>query len=58
MLGAVGKFWRPVVKCFRASRASFPDLANPGYGKVVWSTTHPYPSNTRNRVGDTGRANG
>ena len=43
VLGAVGKFWRPVVKWVPCEPRGFPDFAEPGYGKVVWSfTTHPY----------------
>lgn len=43
VLGAVGKFWRPVVKWFPCEPRDFLDFAKPGYGKVVWSfTTQPY----------------
>ncbi|WP_086664226.1 hypothetical protein [Lentzea kentuckyensis] len=43
VLGAVGKFWRPVVKWFPCEPRDFLDFTEPGYGKVVWSfTTHPY----------------
>ena len=42
-LGAVGKFWRPVVKWFPCEPRDFTSFAEPGYGKVVWSfTAHPY----------------
>ncbi|MFC3898376.1 hypothetical protein ACFOWZ_43500 [Lentzea rhizosphaerae] len=42
-LGAVGKFWRPVVKWVPCEPRDFPDFTEPGYGKVVWSfTAHPY----------------
>lgn len=42
-LGAVGKFWRPVVKWVPCEPRDFPDFTAPGYGKVVWSfTAHPF----------------
>ncbi|KOV90116.1 hypothetical protein [Nocardia sp. NRRL S-836] len=42
-LGAVGKFWRPVVKWAPCEPRNFTDFSEPGYGKVVWSfTAHPY----------------
>lgn len=43
VLGAVGKFWRPVVKWVPCEPRDFLDFAVPGFGKVVWSfTAHPY----------------
>ncbi|MDX8141430.1 hypothetical protein SK854_04850 [Lentzea sp. BCCO 10_0061] len=39
VLAAVGKFWRPVVKWMPCEPRDFPDFAEPGYGKVVWSFT-------------------
>jgi len=37
VVGAVGKFWQPVIRYAHVSSAGFAKFSDPGFGKVAWS---------------------